>query len=138
MASSLLFKRRLRIVSLSGRLKRVRSRRSDVAGMKLGPFEQAVLVATLMEGSNAYSLPLRTRLESDSGKAVSRGAFYATVERLARKGLLEWTKKRPPDSERARKQRLFSVTAEGLEALREARDSLEERWARLAEALGDA
>jgi DNA-binding PadR family transcriptional regulator len=109
-----------------------------MAGMELGPFEQAVLVAILREGSNSFALPLRTRLESASGKAVSRGAFYTTVERLARKGLLEWTLMQPPDSGRAMKQRRFNLTPEGLEALREVRESLEERWIRLSEALGDA
>ncbi|MEJ2204232.1 MAG: helix-turn-helix transcriptional regulator [Gemmatimonadota bacterium] len=108
-----------------------------MSGAELGPFEQAVLLAVLREGPEAYSLAMRTRLEAESGKPVSRGAFYATVERLARKGLLEWTLVRRPDSGRATKQRRFAVTQAGLEALRAARDSLEVRWTRLSEALGD-
>lgn len=107
-------------------------------GAELGPFEQAVLLSILRESPDAYSLAMRTRLEAESGKAVSRGAFYATVERLARKGLLEWTLTRPPDSRRATRQRRFAVTPAGLEALRAARDALEVRWTRLAETLGDS
>lgn len=108
-----------------------------MAGEDLGPFEQAVLLSVLREGPDAYSLPMRERLEAESGKPVSRGAFYATVERLSRKGLLEWALVQPPDAERATKQRRFAVTPAGMEALREARDSLELRWTRLSEALGD-
>jgi DNA-binding PadR family transcriptional regulator len=104
---------------------------------QLGEFEQAVLLSILREGPNAFALEVRGGLERDSGKPVSRGAFYTTVERLGRKGLLTWETLRPEGSRRATKQRRFSLTPDGLEALREAKRSLKARWARLDEALGE-
>jgi DNA-binding PadR family transcriptional regulator len=108
-----------------------------MAEIQLGEFEQGVLLAVLREGAAAFALEVREGLESDSGKPVSRGAFYTTVERLRRKGLLTWETLRPHGSRRATKQRRFSVTPEGIAALRTAKRSLDARRARLAEALGD-
>jgi PadR family transcriptional regulator PadR len=103
---------------------------------KLGQFEQAVLIAILREGPSAFALEVRTALESDSGKPVSRGAFYTTVERLKRKGLLKWETLVPEGARRTTRQRRFSVTPEGIAALHQAKRSLEARCARLEEALG--
>jgi DNA-binding PadR family transcriptional regulator len=105
--------------------------------IQLGEFEQAVLLAVLREGADAFALEVRGSLEDDAGKPVSRGAFYTTVERLRRKGLLTWETLRPEGARRATKQRRFSVTPEGIAALRDAKRSLDARRARLADALGE-
>jgi len=55
---------------------------------QLGQFERAVRVAVVQEGDTAFALEVRRTLEADSGKPVSRGRFYTTVERVKRKGLL--------------------------------------------------
>ena len=103
---------------------------------KLGEFEQAVLVAVLEAGDEAFALEVRRSLEESSGKEVSRGAFYATVERLRRKRLVTWEIRKPASSRRATKQRRFRVTPDGVEALRDVRRSLELRCAMLDDALG--
>jgi len=109
-----------------------------MAELELGQFEQAVLVSVLREGASAFALEMRRALEVDSGKPVSRGAFYGTVERLKRKGLLTWEVLRPEGERRATKQRRFSVTPAGLEALRHAKQSLEARCANLEQVLGES
>ena len=109
-----------------------------MADAPLGEFEQAVLLCILREGRDAFALEVRRALEEDSGKPVSRGAFYATVERLRRKGLLSWETLRPANSRRTTKQRRFSLTEQGTEALREAMRSLEARWTRLENVLGES
>jgi DNA-binding PadR family transcriptional regulator len=103
--------------------------------LRLGQFEQAVLISVLREGDAAFALEVRRTLEVDSGKPISRGAFYTTVERLKRKGLLTWETLRPEGERRETKQRRFSVTPAGLEALRETKRSLEARCARLEQVL---
>jgi PadR family transcriptional regulator PadR len=105
---------------------------------RLGEFEQAVLLSILREGRDAFAMEVRRSLEKDSGKPVSRGAYYATVERLKRKGLLTWESARPANSRRVTKQRRFSLTPEGVQALKDVRQSLRERWVRLDQAFGES
>lgn len=105
---------------------------------QLGLFEQAVLISVLREGAGAFALEVRRSLEVDSGRPVSRGAFYTTVERLKRKGLLAWETLRPEGERRDAKQRRFSVTPAGMEALRDAKRSLEARCARIGQVLEES
>ena len=87
----------------------------------LGEFEQMVLLAILREDDRAFGLEVRRRIETDAGRQVSRGAFYTTLERLERKGLLKWAEAVPDDSRRAGALRRYAVTPAGLAALRASR-----------------
>lgn len=91
----------------------------------LGEFEQMVLLAVLQQGERAFALEVRRELEQSAGRAVSRGAFYTTLDRLERKGFVRWEERRPTDSRRSAPLRRFEVTAGGLEALRTSRRALE-------------
>ena len=87
----------------------------------LGEFEQMVLLAVLQRGEEAFGLEVRREIERSAGRSVSRGAFYTTLERLEGKGYVRWTEKTPADAPRRGPLRCFSVTPEGLEALRTSR-----------------
>ncbi|MEK9501596.1 PadR family transcriptional regulator [Gaopeijia maritima] len=91
----------------------------------LGEFEQMVLLAILQQGDRAFALEVRRELEQSAGRSVSRGAFYTTLDRLERKGLVRWEERTPEDSRRSAPLRRFEVTAEGLEGLRESRRALD-------------
>lgn len=86
----------------------------------LGEFEQMVMLAILQEGEAAFALEVRRRIERRANRAVSRGAFYTTLERLARKGLVEWSEEPAGGTRRSGPLRRFSVTESGVDALREA------------------
>ena len=101
----------------------------------LGEFEQTILLAILGSGDSAFALEVRRKIEEETGRRVSRGAFYTTLERLERKGLVIWTKVQPATARRREAHRLFSVTPAGLEMLRSTQEHLKARWARLAEVL---
>ncbi len=91
----------------------------------LGEFEHMVLLAILQQRDTAFGLEVRGEIEESTGKDVSRGAFYTTVDRLERKGLVSW-KEAPPGGRRGgAPQRLFRVTGAGVEALRASRQALE-------------
>ncbi len=104
----------------------------------LGEFEQAVLAAVLRLHPGTFALELRKEIEEVVGRPVSRGAFYTTLERLERKGLLTWEEAHPEQARRAGVQRRFRVTPAGVEALREAHRALGARWARLGRTLEEA
>lgn len=101
----------------------------------LGEFEQMVLLAILQQGEGAFALEVRRELEESAGRSVSRGAFYTTLDRLERKGLVRWEERMPRDSRRTAPLRRFEVTADGLEALRTSRQALETLWRGLDDVL---
>jgi len=91
----------------------------------LGEFEQMVLLAILQERENAFALEVRREIERSADRTVSRGAFYTTLDRLERKGLVAWFAETPRDARRSGPRRRFSVTPDGLLALRESRKALD-------------
>ncbi len=95
---------------------------------QLGEFEQLVLLAILRRGEEAFSLAVRQELQERAKRQVSRGAFYATLERLETKGYVDWESVPPNESRGGLPQRRFRVTREGLRALRASRNTLLELW----------
>jgi len=103
----------------------------------LGEFEQLLLLAVLRLGEEAHAPDLARELETRAGRSVSRGHLYTTLDRLELKGLLRW-KLAPGSAVRdGLPRRLYSVTAEGITALRESRDVLRRMWRGLEGALGE-
>ncbi len=92
----------------------------------LGEFEQMVLLAILQKADKAYGVEVRREIEDSSGRRVTRGAFYTTLDRLESKGYLQWTT-RPVEGWRGGiPQRHFVVTEEGLEKLQQWRAALDQ------------
>src|SRR4030095_11779733 len=54
----------------------------------LGSFEQAVLLAILRLGENAYGRAVLNEVQVRLERDVAAGAVHATLERLERKGLV--------------------------------------------------
>lgn len=51
----------------------------------LGEFGQIVLLAILRLGEGAYGVPIRHEIEKRTGRHVSVGALYSTLDRLESK-----------------------------------------------------
>ena len=105
---------------------------------KLGELESAVLVAVVEESESAFALEIRRAIKSATGRAVSRGAFYTTLERLGQKGLVSWENEVPPNARRELAQRRYAITPDGMRALQERKIELAEQWQRLVDATGGA
>jgi len=54
----------------------------------LGEFEMIVLLAVLQLGDGAYGVTILQEIEERTGRAVSRGAVYITLDRLEKKRYL--------------------------------------------------
>jgi len=90
----------------------------------LGTFEQQILLAILQVGEDAYPPLILKKLEEGTGRGISRGSVYVTLDRMERKGLLTSTSG-PQEPERGgHPKRFVSLTDTGLAALRETRESL--------------
>ena len=101
--------------------------------MQLGDFEQLVLLAALQLGDRAVAAGLRARIEEAAEREVSRGALYATLDRLESKGLLSWEVEDSPPERGGIPRRRFVVTPAGVDAIRRSHRAV----SRLAEGLED-
>lgn len=104
----------------------------------LGEFEQMVLLAILHLADDAYGLAIRRELEKRTGRKVSHGASYVTLDRLENKGLLVSTLGKPTPGRGGRAKRYFTVTPTGITALRESRKALQSLWGGLDAVLEDS
>ena len=101
---------------------------SSGSGKFLGEFEQMVLLAVLHLGDQAYGRAIREKLQDRANRTVTHGASYVTLDRMVSKGLLD-SELREPDPDRGgRARRYFRVTPDGLTALRESREALQNLW----------
>jgi len=104
----------------------------------LGEFEQRVLLAILRCDLKAQPIEIRREVLRASGHEPSRGAFYTTLDRLEAKGLVRWTTGQGGDGRDGLAQRTFTVTDEGVRALRASRKALLELWTGLDEILSES
>ena len=86
---------------------------------------------------SAFALEIRRAIESATGRAISRGAFYTTLDRLGQKGLVSWESQVPPNARRELAQRRYAITPAGMRALEETKAVLAAQWQRLADATGE-
>ena len=92
---------------------------------KIGEFELLVLLAILRQAEAPFANRVREDLEENAERAVTRGALYRTLDRLAGKGLIEWELEPSGTPERGgHPMRRLTVTKEGLEIARSQRDVL--------------
>ena len=94
----------------------------------LGEFEQLVLLAVLARGNACSAIHIAEELEQRAGRSVSRGALYATMERLKAKGLLEWEIDETDISRSGHPRRHFSITSSGVQILNATRETLNSFW----------
>jgi DNA-binding PadR family transcriptional regulator len=97
----------------------------------VGEFEQLVLLGVLQCGPDAYGVPVWRELEARTGRGVSVGAVYKTLDRLEAKGFVSSGVGQPTAERGGRSKRVYRVTAGGLCVLRTSLASL----ARMTEGL---
>lgn len=86
----------------------------------LGQFEQIVLTAVLALGDNAYGVTIHAKVEELSKpKKVTRGAVYATLDRMEDKGLIASWLSDPTPKRGGRSRRHYRLEKSGQQALRE-------------------
>lgn len=84
----------------------------------LGEFEQLVLLAILQLEDDANAAAVRDRIEEAADRRVTRGALYATLDRLTTKGQLEWEVEESTPDRGGIPRRRFRLTEAGLESVR--------------------
>ena len=102
----------------------------------LGELEELALLIVIGLAGEAYGVTVQRRLEREAHRPIALGAVYAALERLERKAYLRSSVSEATPQRGGRRKRMFTATAEGRRAAREARRTREHLW-RLAEAAGD-
>lgn len=97
-------------------------------GEFLGEFEQLVILALLRLGNESYGMEVRREIEGTSGRPVTIGAVYATLDRLEQKGLLTSRQTEPESRQGGRARRVFRVQPSGFDALADVREMFSRMW----------
>jgi len=93
-------------------------------GHALGDFEQLVLLALLRLGDEAYGVSIGNELSSRTGRDVSLGAVYTTLERLERKGFVKHRLGAPTPERGGRRKKHYALRPAGRRALESALTAL--------------
>ena len=99
----------------------------------LGEFEQIVLLAVLRLGDGAYGVPVRRDIDRRTGRSLTVGALYRTLDRLEAKGYVSSWFSDPTPERGGRSKRYFKVQPLGMRALRDSRQALAAMWEGLDE-----
>lgn len=99
----------------------------------LTDFELMLLLATLRCGDEAYGVQIAREVEETGGRPVLLGAAYAALDRLERGGLLTSALGDPTAARGGRAKRFFSVTPQGLRAVKDTQRALVALWSGVPE-----
>jgi PadR family transcriptional regulator PadR len=94
----------------------------------LGAFEQAVLLAIVRLGENAYGRAILKEVQARLDRDVPAGAVHATLERLEGKRVV--TSRLGPGTpvRGGRARRFYRLQPKGLRALNDAREAVDSLW----------
>ena len=94
----------------------------------MGEFEQLVLLALLRLGNDAYGREVREEIEKRTGREISYGAVYTTLDRLEQKGYVAHRLGDATAERGGRAKKYFRALPEGREALRATQQALTVMW----------
>jgi PadR family transcriptional regulator, regulatory protein PadR len=93
-------------------------------GELLGSLEHIILLALMRLGEDAYGMTVRREIDERTGRNLSIGAVYATLERLQAKGYVSSFTGEPTTERGGRAKRHFQIEADGERALRASQEAI--------------
>lgn len=104
-------------------------------GTYLGEFEEIVLLAVGILYDEAYGVSVRAEVGRHTGRVISIGAVHTALHRLEEKAFLQSRFGDASDVRGGKRKRLFRITAEGLQTLRDAQALRSQMWSLLPRAV---
>lgn len=86
--------------------------------LEVSIFEQHVMLTVLRLNPNGYGVSIRDELEKRTGRKISFGSVYTTLDRLEEKGFVARREGEATAERGGRKKSYFAVTARGQMVLR--------------------
>jgi DNA-binding PadR family transcriptional regulator len=102
----------------------------------LGEFEQLVLLALARQGADAYGVSICDDISARTGRDVSLGAVYKTLDRLEDKGMVSVRIGEPTPERGGRRKKHFRLLASGERALKQSLAALRSMTSGLEADLG--
>jgi PadR family transcriptional regulator len=89
----------------------------------LGEFEHLVILAIMRLDQGAYGVSIRGEIAKRTGREVTPGALYTTLDRLEEKRFLTSRLGDPTPERGGRSKRFYRVTSQGVAAVRRAQSA---------------
>jgi DNA-binding PadR family transcriptional regulator len=102
---------------------------------QLGEFEEIVLLSVGILNGNAYGVTIRKEIEERLKREVSVGALQTTLRRMEKKGFLKSNHGETSKSRGGRPKLFFIITAVGKNAITYSRETRNELWDALPDAI---
>lgn len=96
--------------------------------LKLGEFEEVVLLTVGVLHGNAYGVSIKDEIERRLDRQVSVGALQITLRRLEKKGFVRSEKGGSSEARRGRPKLYFTMTSYGKKALDQSRETRNALW----------
>lgn len=90
--------------------------------MKLGAFEELVLLAVGALGDDAYGVTIKETLKAKTGKNPSIGALHSALYRLEEKGYVTTSEGGATNERGGRRKKFYQLTSHGIKALEAANE----------------
>lgn len=100
-------------------------------GTYLGEFEELVLLAAGILQEGAYGVSITKEIESQTGRLANIGAVHTALHRLEEKGFLKSKFGEASEVRGGKRKRIFSLTVQGIKALRNAQELRNHMWSLL-------
>src|SRR5688500_7808990 len=94
----------------------------------LGTFEQAVLLALVRLGSDAYGRAILKEVQARLQREITAGAVYATLDRLEKKGFVSSHLGPGTPARAGRPRRYYAIERPGVRALNESKSVVDQLW----------
>ncbi len=90
--------------------------------------EELLLISIWKLQKNAYAVTIREELKTMTGQIWAFGGLFVSLERLAKKGLVESSLSDPTPERGGRSKRIYRLTGNGLDELIKIRKLQESIW----------
>ena len=94
----------------------------------LSKAEEMILLAILRLGNNAYGVAIRKKVREGAGKNYTYGTLYGLLDQLVRKEYVTKAKGEPTHERGGRSKTCYTLTAEGIDALKQAMEMQRLVW----------
>jgi DNA-binding PadR family transcriptional regulator len=91
-------------------------------------WEEMLLIAVYRLKDEAYGVPIKKHLSEVTGKIISFGALYVSLDKLVKKEYLSKSKGEPTPERGGRSKIFYQVTTQGEKALQATRDLQKNLW----------
>lgn len=98
----------------------------------LGELEELALLMVALLSKEAYGVSIAEELHTQAGRTISISAVHAVLHRLEEKGFVKSSLGGASALRGGRRKRLFRITAYGVSALEELRDTRSHIWKQIA------